>query len=358
MEPQQQSFDTFGRWMLTRLRADLALNDEWNESPLHRFFDGLYADMLANPGAYSIPAETFTPFISHLALTPEESALHEALKAARMRVRKVVFAYLEFLFSLGQSGTPAGADLILAQAEFEKLAAVHAKKAKSKQFLEALERSGLIFSTDDPLVVSNNICPGMPAALAAFSQACARVKDFSFYLFRRCDLSVFDGKSAPIFTDALKLAPQPFQDAIIETDEYLKQLRFKREIFVDGGDMTYRLRYSQESVVYWCRIQETFQTDLRHYLRWKLDSDLTPRLFKHLDETEPGLSDQVFSGLQPCAHCYGENCLALARVEWHGVVKEACNEYGWDSIGYTQADHQRLRGVLGAIHEVVSRKER
>ena len=216
----------------------------------------------------------------------------------------------------------------------------------------------------------------MPAALATFSQACARLKDFDFYLFRRCDLAVFEGKQAPGFADALKTAPQPFQDAIAATDEYLQQLRFKREIFVDS-DMTYRLRYSKKDVVYWCRIQESFQTDLRHYLRWKLDSDLTPRLFKHLDEVESGLSNQVFSGLQPCTHlvesglsnqvfsglqpcthCYGENCLAMARVEWSGVVKEACKEYGWDRIGYSHTDYTRLRTVLGVLNEVVSRKDR
>ena len=357
MEPQQQSFDTFGCWMLTRLRADLAFNDASNESPLQRFLDGLYADMLANPGAYSIPYETFIPFIAHFKLTPEESILHEALKAARMRVRKTVFAYLEFLFSLGQTGTPAGGDLLLPSLRFEQLATGYAKKAKTRHFLAALERNGLVFSSGDPLVVSNNIYPGMPAILADFSQACAQVKDFSFYLFSRGDLSVLDGKRAPVFMDALKLAPPPFQDAITETDEYLNQLRFKREIFVDS-DMTYRLRYSKENVVYWCRIQESFHPDLRHYLRWKLDSDLTPRLFKHLDETEPGLSDQVFAGLKPCVHCYGENCLALVRVEYGGSVKEVCKEVGWDRIGYTHADYQRLWTVLGAIHEVVSTKER
>ena len=174
-----------------------------------------------------------------------------------------------------------GTDLQLPRAEFDKLAADYAKKAKARHFLTALERSGLSFSPGDPLVVSNSIYPGMPAALAAFSQACARVKDFDFYLFRRCDLAVFDGKTTPDFADALHLAPLPFQREVAETDERLRQMRFKREIFVDGGDMTYRLRYSKKGdlVVYWCRIQETFHADLGHYLRWKLESDLTSRLF-------------------------------------------------------------------------------
>jgi hypothetical protein len=315
--------------------------------------------MLANPGAYFIPAEPFVTFFARVLLTPEESAQHEALKAARMRVRKVVYAYLEFLFNLGRAGTPVdalnGGDLRLSREEFEKLAADATKKAKSRHFLAALERSGLSFSPGDPLVVSNRIYPGMPAALATFSQACARVKDYDFYLFRRCDFAVFDNKAKPDFADALHLTPLPFKDEVAETDERLRQMRFKREIFVDGGDMTYRLRYSKKGdlVVYWCRIQETFQTDLAHYLRWKLDSDLTPRLFNRLDQTVPGLANRVFAGLKPCAHCYAGNCQDRTQVEWGGVVKEVCKGSGWNRIGYTRADYESLWTVLVALNELV-----
>ena len=356
MEPQQESFDTFGRWMLTRLRADLAPGREIPAAPLVRFFAGLYDEMLANPSAYFIPTEPFVPFFARVLLTPEESAQHEALKAARMRVRKVVFAYLEFLFKLGQAGASVGSNLQLPRQEFTKLAGDYARKAKARNFLTALARSGLSFSQGDPLTVSNSIYPGMPAALVPFSQACVQVKDFDFYLFRRCDLAVFDGKTKPDFVDALRLVPQPFQRDVVETDERLQQIRFKREIFVDGGDMTYRLRYSKkgDQVVYWCRIQETFQADLAHYLRWKLESDLTPRLFNRLDETVPGLADRVYAGLKTCAHCYGENCQDRSHVERGGVVKESCKGSGWNHIGYTRSDYEALWKVLGAFNELVA----
>jgi len=358
MEPQQQSFDTFGRWMLTRLHADLTASAEYSTSPLHRYFAALYEHMRTNPEVYFIPAEPFVTFFARVTLTPEESAQHEALKAARMRVRKVVFAYLEFLFNLGCASVPNGGNLQLPRAEFEKLAAEGAKKAKSRHFLTALERSGLSFSAGDPVIVTNPVYPGMPAALGAFSQACAQVKDFGFYLFRRGDFAVFDGKTAPDFSDALRFAPQPFQAEIAETDARLGQMRFKREIFVDGGDMTYRLRYSKkgDQVVYWSRIQETFQADFRHYLRWKLDSDLTPRLFARLDETDPGLADRVFAGLKPCAHCYGGNCMDRKQVERGGVVKEACNGSGWNHIGYDRLDYENLWTVLAALDDLVAGK--
>lgn len=356
MEPQQEIFDTFSRWMLTRLRRDLAPNHEPPTSPLVPFFSHLYEDMLANPGAYAIPDEPFVTFFARDTLTPEESAKHESLKAARMRVRKVIYAYLEFLFNLGKAGAPVDApnqgDLKIPRAAYEKIAADLAKKTKSQHSL------GLSYKPGDPLVVSNNAYPGMPAALATFSQACARVKDFSFYLFRRCDLAVFDGKNAPDFADALNLVPQPFQDHVAETDQRLSQMKFKRQIFVDGSDMTYRLRYSKKSdqVVYWCRIQETFQADLAHYLRWKLDSDLTPRIFDRLDKTVPGLADRMFEGLKPCAHCYAGNCQDRTFVERGGVVKEACKGNGWNRIGYDRADYEALWTVLAAFNELVAGK--
>ena len=177
MEPQQASFDTFGRWQLTRLRANLAPSRDVPPSPLYRFFTDLYEDMLLNPGAYSIPDEPFVTFFALDPLSPEEKARHEALKAARMRVRKAVYGYLEFLFRLGQMGEPAGTDLQLPAQEVATLVADTAKKAKTRHILAALERSGLSFSSGDPLVVSNPHYPGMPAELATFSRACARVKE-------------------------------------------------------------------------------------------------------------------------------------------------------------------------------------
>ncbi len=171
MEPQQESFGTFGRWLLTRLRADLAPSQATPPSPLYLYFTGLYEDMLGDPGAYFVPAEPFVTFFAHASQTPEETARREALKAARMRVRKVVYAYFEFLFHLGQMGQPAGMDLQLPSEEFEKLAADTAKKAKTPHFLTALGRCGLSFSPSpgDPRVVSNRLYPGMPGALASFS---------------------------------------------------------------------------------------------------------------------------------------------------------------------------------------------
>ncbi len=231
MDPSQASFDTFGRWMVTRLKADMAQDPTSQAAPLARFFTGLYEDMLANPGAFFIPTEPFVPFFAHVLLTPEETAQHEALKAARMRVRKAVFATLEFLYHLGNAGAPADGNLQLPRAVFDRLVADGAKKARSRHFLTALERTGLSFSAGVPVIVSSSTDPGMPAELANFSKACARVKDFDFYLFRRCDLAVYDGKTAPTFADALHLAPPPFQNEVAETDERLSQLRFKREIF-------------------------------------------------------------------------------------------------------------------------------
>jgi hypothetical protein len=361
MDPQQEYFDTFGSWMITRLLRDMAQDQAQLKSPLRAFLAQFYEDMLANPGDYAIPAELFKNFFARVTLTPDETAQHEALKAARMRVRKVVFSYLEFLFELGKSGdtVEATGNLQIPSGEFDRLMSTAVKKSKNRNFLNVFERNGLSFVLGESVDVSNLIYPGMPAALVRFSQACGRVKEFDFYLFRRCDFAVFEGKTGPTIMDALNLVPMPFQARVAETDTRLLQMKFKREIFVDGGDMTYRLRYSRKSdqVVYWVRILETFHPDLGHYLRWKLDSDLTERLFLYLEGISPGLSDRVYDGLKPCAHCYPGNCMDRVIVKKNGSSKEACKGEGWNRIGFSQADYEALWIVLGTLNHLVTTNE-
>ncbi len=355
MEPQQASFDSFSAWMLTRMRADMAPCPASPLPDIHRFFSSLYTDMLANPSAYSIPHEPFPPFFARVDLTLAEKEQHEALKAARMRVRKVVFAYLEFLYNLGKLArwTPEG--LQIPRPAFENLRHDLVKKTRDR---EALTRVGVHFSPDDPVVVTNSSFPEMAQALAAFSQACAQVKDFDLFLFRRCDLAVLNGKTAPDFSDALRLVSPPFQDSVSDTDQRLQQMHYKREIFVDVHNMDYRIRYSKkgDQVVYWCRIQETFHPDLHHYLRWKLESDMTPRLFAALNEVVPGLAEHVFAGLKPCAHCYPGNCMDRKTVSWNGVTKEACQGSGWNQIGHNPGDYQKLWTVLAALDRCAAQK--
>jgi hypothetical protein len=225
-----------------------------------------------------------------------------------------------------------------------------------RDFRLAAQRSGFTFSGDDPVMVTAVDCPELPGQLAAFCRACASVKDFGFYLFRRCDLGVFQGKQAPDFADALAMTPTDFQTGMAETDTLLKQMRFKREIFVDEGDAGYRIRYAKkgELVVYWSRVQETFHTDYRHYLRWKIDSDLSPRLFAALDQSHPGLAERVFAGMKTCAGCYGDHCLARATLERDGVVKNVCKEMGWSQIGYERGDYEALWAVLRTLNGLVN----
>ena len=62
----------------------------------------------------------------------------------------------------------------------------------------------------------------------------------------------------------------------------------------------------------------------------------------------------MFTGLKPCAHCYGENCQDRSHVERGGVVKEVCKGSGWNRIGYTHADYEALWTVLATINELVA----
>jgi len=195
----------------------------------------------------------------------------------------------------------------------------------------------------------------MPAELAVFSQACARVKDYGFYFFRRCDLAVLDGKITPDIDAAVHMVPQPFQSDVAETDRCLMHMRFRREVFVAKIGSGYGLRYSRKSnqVVYWVHILESWHPDLHHHLYWKFKTDLTPRLFNRLEETAPGLGKQVFEGLKACIKCYSEFCMDRTPIEWNGREKIVCKNTGWNKIGYEHSEYERLWIVLGTLNELI-----
>ncbi len=301
--------------MLAGLQVDLA-PDQMPSAALHAYFAALYRDMQTNPRIYALPDIPYVPFLESDAHLPGEGKRNESGKGAGLKIRKAVFAYVEFLFQLGQMGLPEGEHLLIPRAELDKLLSEGANKARSKAFTATMQRCGLAFTADDPVRVSNTLYPGMAARLAPFSAACARTeKHLPMVFFRRCDLAVLNGKSAPAMEAVLHVVPQEYRCDVAETDARLMQMRYKRDIF-PAGCGAYNLRFSRKGgqVVYWARFFEPGYPDLHHFLRWKLDSPLTAALFASLDETAPGLADQVFDGLKTCALCYGEFCMARREV--------------------------------------------
>jgi hypothetical protein len=353
MQPSQQAYETYADCMLARILSDMA-PDQTPPAALHAYFTALYRDMQANPCIYALPDIPYVPFLESGVHLPEEVEPIETGKAARLKIRKAVFAYVEFLFQLGQMGLPEGEDLLIPRAELDKLLSEGAKTARSKAFTAAMQRCGLAFSADDPVKVNNTLYPGMAAQLAPFSAACAKTeKHLPMYFFRRCDLAVLNGKGAPVMEDVLHIVPQEYRSDVAETDARLMRMRYKREIF-PAGLGAYNLRFSHKGnqVVYWVRIFEPNYPDLHHVLRWKLDSPLTTALFASLDETAPGLADQVFDGLKTCAYCYGESCMSRSAVERGGVSKTVCGE-GWNHIGHDHADDERLWTVIETLQALV-----
>jgi hypothetical protein len=352
MNPDQELFATYAQRLLTHLLADMA---QPVQSPPARLLADLYADMQVCPAAYGLPEEPFVPFVARVELTEAESARHEALKAARLKARHAVVAYIQFLFDLAQLAEPAGSDLRLPRAEFERLAAGAARKAKCKGFLAALARCGLAFAPGDPAVVTYRGDPQLLPALAALGRACAGVKDNALFLFRRADPGVFSGKAGPAIDDALALVPPAYQASAAQTDRRLLALRFKREVWVDDGDVSYSLRYTRKGglATYIVRIREQFQPELVHHFRWMFETDLTPRLLARLETDCPGLGSELFGALKPCRQCYGAPCMDTRQIEWAGQAKTVCGNTGWKAIGFAPADYQRLWAVLEAFATVV-----
>ncbi len=196
----------------------------------------------------------------------------------------------------------------------------------------------------------------MPAELAEFSRACARMKTYDFYFFRRCDLGILDGKTQPDVPAAVRAVPKPFRAEVAETDLRLMQMGFKREMFVADCGSTYAMRYNKRSdaAVYWVRILEGWHPDLSHFLYWKWKTDLTPRLFDRLEQIAQGFGERVFAELKGCIRCYPvDYCMDRTPIEWKGLQKVVCKNTGWNKIGYEPEDYARLRTVLGALSELL-----
>ncbi len=355
MDTDYTPYDTFSDWLLTRLLDDMAACPETQTNPLGRYLTALYADMRENPGAYAIPHEPIIKYMPPARQTDADKAEHEERKAARNRVRKAVYASIDFLYQLGLAGAPSGDDLTLPRAAFDRVAADGVKKWKNRGFLAPLERLGLTFSTGDPVVVSNPRYPGMAAELARFSPACSPSKEFGLYLFRRGDFGVYQGKAGPDFADILTLAPQAHRNEIAETDRRLLGMKFKREIFVGTHDTSYRVRYGKkgDQIVYWLHIKEPFSPDMGHFARWQFGSEITTRLFDRLDETHPGMADGVFEGIQLCDDCYGPGCMAKEIIRRDGMTKAVCREPAWNHIGLERQDYEKLWTVIETLDSLI-----
>jgi hypothetical protein len=322
---------------------------------LHRYFKDLLTDLFENPQAYGLPDQPFEPFIESRLRLQEDKVRKERVMATRLKARKALeTGILDFLYQVGQAAEPGDEILTLDRTFYEKLLGEKVKKSGIKPFGKGYERLGLHFSDGDPVAVSNTQYPGMLPALAAFAKACAGIKDFGYFFFRRCDLGVLGGKRQPTLEDALRLAPPVLRDEMRKTDTLLAERKYKREILVGDANAGYRLRYNQKNdrVVYWCRFMSWFSPPFHHNLRWEFKSDVTPRLFNRLDEVRPGLADRVFEGNKKCEYDY-ENCMARVVLERHGISQDFCTEAGWDMIGETPSELNDLRQVLGVLDELL-----
>jgi len=324
--------------------ADQTAELSESESQYYHFYQDLIADLYASPQAYGIPEIAY----EHLQ-DLEDSAAQERARESILKVRKILsVCVLDFLFQFGQLAVLEDAALRLDRPRYNLLVMEKSKRQKTLDFLKAYERTGLRFQVDPQTVrLSNERYPEMMRALSLLAKACAPIKDYDSYFFRRADFAVLQGKLQPALDDVLPLVPEPLRLEFLATDQFLSDLKFKCQIFSADILSGYRLRYQRKNVVYWCRVRTQFNPDFLQNLRWDMGSEHTSQLFARLDQTDPGLAERVFNGVRRCQHHYPE-CGARAVIAYRGQSVEVCNESGWDAIGNTSADFQDLRKVLQA----------
>jgi hypothetical protein len=349
----QKQFQSLGQWQAWRLGIDLAefaesgtLEQRMGQADLHAFFRCLYTALYEHPEAFGAPEK---PYEGYRERSKEEEEEHHARNLA---LRKVIEdGMLEFLYQVGQAGEIDGQKLRLSSVDYDRLLKEKIKKAKTDKFLKGLEEAGLsLIKEKDGEVITSSPYSNLPAALGRFAKACGQNKEFGYTFFRRCDFGVFSGKEKPGIEDALRLVEPETWNEIIQTDTMLRERKYKQAFFTGHVQSGYRLRYSKkgDKIVYWLRVRNWSDLALDHSLRWPLETDLTQRLFAALDATQPGLSEQVFSGIRKCQHCY-EPCLARKIVEYVGEKYECCGEACWNQIGTSPTDYEILWSVIEAI---------
>jgi hypothetical protein len=359
IQPKHDSFQTVAQWHAWRLGLDLA---DYADVPLpgsfdtsgsvwNRFYHNLLSDLYTHSQAYGIPQAQFETYV------PGDKVQENRVRESRLKVRKAIEeGYLDFLYQLGQAGDVDKQMLRVARPFFDQLVAEKTKKTKIKLFPQGLSRSGVVFHMSDDVIVTSPQYQGLFAGLSAFAKECVTIPEYGFYFFRRCDFHIFTGKDSPIFGDALRIAPESVQKDLSATDILLLEYKFKREIFVSDAGSGYRLRYSKKNrgIVYWCRVMNSFHSELDHNLRWEFDSEVTPMLFQELDAIKPDLSERVFGGIRKCLHCY-EPCKARVIIKRNGQEFECCRDAGWEISGVRPPDFDGLRNVINVLVNLPSK---
>ena len=165
------------------------------------------------------------------------------------------------------------------------------------------------------------------------------------------------------FNDILLELPEEYRKEILETDEFLKSLRplrFKRSIDKHGTKITYIA--SVYGVSYAFRVSSgEYAHELNWYIvyngkpeTWHRKADYMNEILDDISNTDPKLSEKIFSSLVKCNGCHGERCLARTPYSYNNLKKLTC--HGRVSLGINHNDFNDAREFFNYLNIFISKK--
>lgn len=149
----------------------------------------------------------------------------------------------------------------------------------------------------------------------------------------------------PVFEKCISLLPAYIQSEVVKTDEYLKSLKFRRQVEKNGNKITYvASKYWLSYAIYLSN--DVFDHSLQWYIitngkpeTWHRKADMMEETLNRLDNISPDFTERMFYNLDDCVGCY-ENCLAKTeyrlrekhKMVCHGKLKFRMSASGFEDV--------------------------
>jgi hypothetical protein len=200
---------------------------EQEQHDLYSFFQGLYANLYAQPELFGLPAG---PDASIAQDEPHAKEKKQEVKRLLDKPRALIAAGLDFLMQAGIQGSLEGRALSLGN-----YPAVLKQSKVNKKFLAGLESTGLsIAPAGDGAVLASSRHTAMMPALQALATRCAAFPNqrMGRFLFGSCDFRALDGYD-PQPIDLYRSFEGTEAQLVSDLHAYFANHGYKTEIGID-----------------------------------------------------------------------------------------------------------------------------
>jgi hypothetical protein len=326
-----------------------------SQAQLNAFFRAMYQSVYDHPETFGLPL-TEDVSIDEGASKEQKRDVNRKVKRARDKLAVGV----EYLYHVGQQGTPVEGQLRLVQEDY---AAFFAKSPRVKQKLvKGMGEVGLTVSEqDDGIVIDNTHHPHMMPALKALTKACAQRDDerLANLLFARCDFRALDAAYQPDALELLRTALSPTEfDRAVELHHGLLEMAYVPTLGI-GGVYNWRIQYQGKRAIKTTPFFE-FEYDERQkqQLTMRVKCASTNRLVPLLDQQPASLQQDFYRHAHNCAApkcswCKSRKALGPSVLKQAGDTKTIC---WWMQRRFPEVDSEAVHLIkqYASLHEALA----